>query len=225
MGGGHGGRARRRRAVLVLLLAAAVGAGAGFAGMRYADGGRGADTAVTGSTTGSTSGSTTGPTPDPSTSAVRAGGLPEGWQRVEDPLGFSLAVPPGWKRQMDGDQVDYTPDNGRHRIRISVDEDPDFENPYTHMLDVEKSLKKRLPEYQRVKLTQNTFRDRQESCLWEFTWREKRTHPGKRHAIDQVYYTDDGTEYALYMSSPEEDWATTREQFDIVLRHWRPAGG
>ncbi|MFF8385802.1 serine/threonine-protein kinase [Streptomyces kanasensis] len=217
VGGGPGGRARWRRAALVLMLAAAVGAGAGFAGMRYADGNRGAHTTTTGSTTGST--------PDPSTSAVQADGLPEGWRRVEDPLGFSLAVPPGWKRQMDGDQIDYTPDNGRHRIRISVDDAPDFENPYTHMLDVEKSLKKRLPEYQRVKLTQNTFRDRQESCLWEFTWREKRTHPGLRHAIDQVYYTDDGTEYALYMSSPEEDWATTREQFDIVLRHWRPAGG
>ncbi|WP_443744646.1 hypothetical protein [Streptomyces sudanensis] len=142
---------------------------------------------------------------------------------MADPLGFSLLVPAGWKRQTEGGQIDYTPDGGRHRIRVSVDDAPDFEDPYTHMLDVEESLRERLPEYQRVKLGQNTFRDQPESCLWEFTWYEKRTHPGKRHAIDQVYYTDDGTEYALYMSSPEEDWATTREQFDIVLRHWRPA--
>lgn len=210
------GGARWRRAAMVVLLAAAVGAGAGFAVMRYADrAGR----------------TTTNIAAEPYPSATRAtaapvpGGVPEGWERVEDPLGFSLVVPVGWKRQMDGDQIDYTPDNGRHRIRVSVDDSPDFENPYMHMLDVEKSLRERLPEYRRVRLDQNTFRDQLESCLWEFTWYEKRTHPGKRHAIDQVYYTDDGTEYALYMSSPEEDWATTREQFDIVLRHWRPAGG
>jgi hypothetical protein len=181
--------------------------------MRYADAAGPTDTVVV--DTAST----------PSASPTPGGGVPEGWERVEDPLGFSLLVPAGWKRQMDGDQIDYTPDNGRHRIRVSVDDAPDFENPYMHMLDVEKSLQERLPEYRRVKLDQNTFRDQLESCLWEFTWYEKRTHPGKRHAIDQVYYTDDGTEYALYMSSPEEDWATTREQFDIVLRHWRPAEG
>ncbi|CAL9303454.1 serine/threonine-protein kinase [Streptomyces sp. SudanB25_2051] len=209
------GAARWRRAAMVVLLAAAVGAGAGFAVMRYADRGGPATTNIAAE-----------PTPSgDATAAPIPGGLPEGWQRVQDPLGFSLAVPVGWKRQMDGDQIDYTPDNGRHRIRVSVDDTPDFENPYMHMLDVEKSLRERLPEYRRVKLDQNTFRDQLESCLWEFTWYEKRTHPGKRHAIDQVYYTDDGTEYALYMSSPEEDWATTREQFDIVLRHWRPAGG
>ncbi|MCZ0980951.1 hypothetical protein O1L60_23515 [Streptomyces diastatochromogenes] len=45
--------------------------------------------------------------------------------------------------------------------------------------------------------------------------------PGPRHAIDQMYYEDDGTEYALYMSSPESSWEKTREQFDIVLQHWR----
>ncbi|WP_189529638.1 serine/threonine-protein kinase [Streptomyces roseolilacinus] len=207
------GRARRHRAAMVVLLAAAVGAGAGFAVMRYADDAGPTDTVVVDAVS------------TPSASSAPDGGVPEGWERVEDPLGFSLLVPVGWKRQMDGDQIDYTPDNGRHRIRVSVDDAPDFENPYMHMLDVEKSLRERLPEYRRVKLDQNTFRDQLESCLWEFTWYEKRTHPGKRHAIDQVYYTDDGTEYALYMSSPEEDWATTREQFDIVLRHWRPAEG
>ncbi|MCQ0001781.1 serine/threonine-protein kinase [Streptomyces sudanensis] len=239
------GRARRRRAALVVLLAAAVGAGAGFAGMRYADTGRTAHTtgivadAGTATTAGATPAPSTPPVPGtspaspvppasnepsrPGASPGPPGAVPEGWERVADPLGFSLLVPAGWKRQTEGGQIDYTPDGGRHRIRVSVDDAPDFEDPYTHMLDVEESLRERLPEYQRVKLGQNTFRDQPESCLWEFTWYEKRTHPGKRHAIDQVYYTDDGTEYALYMSSPEEDWATTREQFDIVLRHWRPA--
>ncbi|MEU4736085.1 MULTISPECIES: serine/threonine-protein kinase [Streptomyces] len=215
------GAGRLRRAALVVLLAGAVGAGAGFAVMRYAD------HAGTAGPAAPAAGATAGAAPSAEAAAgdPRDGRLPAGWRRVTDPLGFSLAVPAGWERRADGDRVDYTPDGGRRLLRVSVDSEPDFESLFRHMLDVEKSLRKRLPEYRRVTLVQNTFRDRTESCLWEFTWHEKRTHPGKRHAIDQVYYTDDGTEYALYMSSPEEDWATTREQFGIVLRHWRPAEG
>ncbi|MEE1756085.1 serine/threonine-protein kinase [Streptomyces sp. SP18CS02] len=201
-------RRRRRAAVLAVVLAGVMGGGAGFVVMKYADQG-----------VGSTSPGAGGSTPP----AQGAQADQKGWHRVEDPEGFSLLVPVGWKRQMDGNQIDYTPDNGRHRIRISIDRSPDFENPYMHMLDVEKSLMKRLPSYDRKTLHQNTFRDQLESCLWEFTWVEKKDHPGKRRAIDQVYYTDDGTEYALYMSSPADDWQATREQFDIMLRGWRPA--
>lgn len=196
---------RLRRALVVVVLAAVVGGGAGVAAMKYAnsdnDGG----------------GQTQSRTNKPGGSSD----VPAGWQRVDDPEGFSLLVPKGWTRQMDGDQIDYTPDNGHHRIRISSNASPEFENPYTHMLAMEKNLK-RLPEYKRVKLRPNTFRDQTSSALWEFTWIEKKDFPGPRHAIDQIYIADDGTEYALYMSGPEEDWATTRQQFDIMLRGWRP---
>ena len=193
---------RLRRAVIVVVLSAVVGVGAGLAAMKYAgdDGGGG-----------------TGKQTTPDTSAS----VPPGWHRVDDPEGFSLLVPKGWKRQADGDQIDYTPDNGRHRIRISSDDSPDFENPYMHMLSLEKTLAK-LPAYKRVKLAPNTFRDHTNSALWEFTWTERKSHPGDRRAIDQIYYEDDGSEYALYMSGPAKDWATTREQFDIMLRGWRP---
>ncbi|MFF8842468.1 serine/threonine-protein kinase [Streptomyces sp. NPDC015127] len=197
---------RLRTLAVVVVLAALIGGGAGLAAMRYADpgGGQGRDTASRPTTSGQVS------------------DVPDGWRRVQDPKGFSLWVPEGWKRQADGDQVDYTPDNGRHRIRISVDPSPDFENPYMHMLDMQQGLEERLPDYRRLKLRPNTFRDQTQSALWEFTWTERKEHPGPRRAIDQMYYEDDGTEYALYMSGPAKDWAVTREQFDTMLRGWRP---
>lgn len=198
---------RLRTLAVVVVLAAVIGGGAGLAVMTYADRGGGTTPADTDSRP---------------TGHARASDVPDGWERVQDPDGFSLWVPEGWKRQADGDQIDYTPDNGRHRIRISVDPSPDFENPYMHMLDMQKRLEKRLPDYRRVKLRPNTFRDQTQSALWEFTWTERTEHPGPRCAIDQMYYEDDGTEYALYMSGPAEDWAVTREQFDTMLRGWRP---
>ncbi|MFF7182225.1 protein kinase [Streptomyces sp. NPDC008121] len=203
------GRGRWRTAVLAAVLAGLVAGGAVFAAMQYSGGGEGGNTGRDATV--------------PAVTEQTPGPVPAGWHRVEDPEGFSLLVPDGWKRQTDGDNIDYTPDNGRHRIRISIDPTPDFENPYVHVLDLEKTLKRRM-QYQRIKLNQNTYRDQVRSARWEFTWYEKQEFPGPRHAIDQLYFTDDGTEYALYMSSPESSWAVTREQFDIVLRHWRAPG-
>ncbi|MFE5945858.1 protein kinase [Streptomyces sp. NPDC056480] len=208
------GRGRSwRTAVLAALLAGLVAGGAVFAAMNYAGGDRG----DTGRTT------TTGPAPAPTTTRATPSDIPEGWHRVDDREGFSIVVPKGWKRQTEGDNIDYTPDNGNHRIRINIDSSPDFENPYMHALDLERIVAKRM-EYTRVKLGQTTYRDQVRSSLWEFTWTEKRDFPGPRHAIDLMYYADDGTEYAIYMSSPESSWETTREQFDVVLQHWRAPG-
>ncbi|MGW9440842.1 protein kinase domain-containing protein [Streptomyces sp. NPDC055607] len=210
------GRGRRRAVVLAALLAGLVAGGAVFAAMQYAGGGR--DVEGTGRTT-----TATAPTTTPSAKAEGNNGIPEGWHRVDDPEGFSLLVPDGWKRQITDGQIDYTPDGGNHRIRISVDRSPDFESPYVHALDLEGALGKRM-HYKRIQLSQKVYRDQTLSCLWEFTWTEKKNFPGPRHAIDQMYYGDDGTEYAVYMSSPESSWETTRKQFDIVLRHWRETG-
>ncbi|MFF5633940.1 serine/threonine-protein kinase [Streptomyces sp. NPDC012825] len=210
------GRGRLRTVVLAALLAGLVAGGAVFAAMHYAGGDRVVD--GTGGTTAATA-----PTTIPPAGVEGKNGIPGGWHRVEDPEGFSLLVPDGWKRQVTDGQIDYTPDNGRHRIRISVDRSPDFESPYMHALDLEGALGKRM-HYKRVQLSEKVYRDQVLSVLWEFTWTEKKNFPGPRHAIDQMYYGDDGTEYAVYMSSPESSWETTREQFDIVLRHWRETG-
>lgn len=205
-------RKRGRTIALVVALAAVLGGGAGLAALKYHD--RGGDSGTT----------ATPPSPvvKPGKTPKGDASVPDGWKRVKDPAGFSLFVPEGWKRQMFGRETDYTPDNGRHYIRVSIGK-PDFENPYTHQLDLEKTLKKRVPTYQRVMLKPNTFRDQVNSSLWEFTFVEKTRFPGRRHAIDQMYFGDNGTvEYAIYMSGPESDWDTTREQFDTVLRGWRP---
>ncbi|MFJ3581562.1 serine/threonine-protein kinase [Streptomyces sp. NPDC090127] len=203
------GKGRWRTAVLAAVLAGLVAGGAVFAAMNYSDGAQGGDLG--------------GRSTDPTVARQNPPAVPAGWHRVQDPEGFSLLVPDGWKRMTDGDNIDYTPDNGRHRIRISIDPTPDFENSYMHALDLEKTVQARM-DYKRIKLHQNTYRDQVRSALWEFTWEERKSFPGPRHAIDQMYFGDDGTEYALYMASPESSWETTREQFDIVTRHWRAPG-
>ncbi|WP_172384631.1 serine/threonine-protein kinase [Streptomyces sp. MNP-20] len=148
------------------------------------------------------------------------GGIPADWERVRDAEGFSLMLPKGWSRRVDGNQIDYTPDNGRHFVRIAIDRSPDFDSPYAHQIDLERQLK--LPNYQRLHLNSNNFRDHP-GALWEFRWTagSSDTTKGPRHAIEQGYINGDGVEYMIYMSGPEASWDTTREQFDAVLRGWR----
>ncbi|MGW0530784.1 serine/threonine-protein kinase [Streptomyces sp. NPDC003032] len=150
------------------------------------------------------------------------GGIPEDWRRVHDPSGFSLRLPKGWKREVDGNQVDYTPDGGRRFLRIGVDKNPQYETAYAHQLSLEKTLRPKLPGYRRLHLNSNTFRD-QQGALWEFSWTAgaNDTTAGPRRAIEQTYLSRDGVEYSIYMSAPAGNWATTREQFDAMLRGWR----
>ncbi|MEH0419079.1 serine/threonine-protein kinase [Streptomyces sp. B21-083] len=162
----------------------------------------------------------------PSTSTAAATDVPKGWARVEDPAGFSLPLPQGWTRTVTNGQIDYTPDGGKHFLRIAIDKDPDFDDPYLHQLDLELQLK-RLSEYSRVSLESNIYRDRK-GALWDFTWTalaKDSEFPGPRRAIEQAYLGRDGAEYVIYMSAPAADWVTAREQFTTVLRGWRPNSG
>ncbi|WP_308312064.1 serine/threonine-protein kinase [Streptomyces albipurpureus] len=239
---------RLRTALVVAVLAAIVGTGAGVAGFAYlkgeddrpgdhaasaggtqvtasaapsASGGPGASTDAAGAASPSPAASDPAPRIAVSNTPQSSEEVPAGWRRVSDPAGFSLLVPQGWQRRVKGGQIDYTPDNGRHLLRIGIDPAPDYENPHAHLVDLEKVLEK-LPEYQRLRLEPNVFRDRAKAALWEFSWTERETFPGPRRAIDQMYFGDDGTEYALYMSGPAEDWSVTSGQFDIMLRSWQP---
>ncbi|MFC8227053.1 protein kinase [Streptomyces sp. NPDC057287] len=222
----------RWRTVLVILAVAALIGGAVGLVIRNTGGG--------GSAAGDSSGrSTAGPAPsvssassgdgagDPSAEPAgedepAAGKTPDGWKRVEAAEGFSLLLPEGWERQSGSDQIDYTPDGGAHSLRISLDPQPDFDTSYAHMQSIEKDLAQRLPDYGRLTLEENVFRDRPGS-RWEFTWMESKDHPGPRHGIDQMYFAEaGGPEYALYLTGPEEDRAETRELFETMLRSWVP---
>ncbi|MET8563577.1 protein kinase [Streptomyces flaveolus] len=210
-------RPRRRLRTLALVVAvAAVLGGAGAVAIQHwggQDPGAGGDVS---------------PAPADSHTAGAEGTIPAGWRTYHDPLGFSLSLPKGWKRtvysiQGDLKQIDYTPDDGEHFVRIAIDGSPDFADPLSHQQDLEQQLQ-RLVDYRRVTMKENVYRDRK-GARWEYTWTALKKDPpyvpGPRHAVEETYFSRQGTEYALYMSSPAEDWAATSGQFTWVLRGWQ----
>ncbi|MFJ9338284.1 serine/threonine-protein kinase [Streptomyces sp. NPDC101733] len=218
--GGTSGRLKR--AAGVALVAALLGGGGVFGVLTYLDGGDGLRD-------GGAADRSTGAPDQPAKDGdgVKVDGPaqatpPAGYAKAEDPAGFSLFVPDGWRRQLDGTQIDYTPDNGRHLLRIAVAAKSEYPNPYMHLLDMEKQLQQRT-DYKRQALHQNGFRGTEQAGLWDFTWTEKGPLAGPRRAIEQMYVAPDGTEYAIYLSGPAAEWSKLRAHFDMVLTGWQPA--
>ncbi|MFD5267118.1 serine/threonine-protein kinase [Streptomyces sp. NPDC058335] len=212
-------RRRLRTLALVVVVAALVGGGTAVALRTWGDDG-------TAQGSGSPS-PTASPSQTPNGKASGQGTGSDSWEDIDDPLGFGLSLPRGWERsvyQDDGDlqQIDYSPDGGKHFVRIAIDASPDFDDPYAHQIDLEQQLQG-LADYERVTLERNTYRDR-EGAEWEYTWTalaKDTDFPGPRRAIEETYISRDGTEYVIYMSSPAKDWARTARQFTSVLQSWR----
>ncbi|GGP91053.1 serine/threonine protein kinase [Streptomyces griseomycini] len=222
-------RRRGRLIALVVALAAIVGGGTAVV-LQQSDEGTGkAGPSATASGTPAPSPDAPAPAPNPTMSGETesAGGLPAGWVRRTDPYGFSVVLPgEHWERVVFDEetrQVDYTPDGGKHFLRIAADDSPDFDDPYEHLSDLDQQIGRRLVDYRRVGLERRVYRDR-ESARLEYTWTalaKDTEFPGPYRAVDQMYLSRDGVEYALYMAGPAEDWATTSRQFETVLRGWR----
>ncbi|MFH8338850.1 serine/threonine-protein kinase [Streptomyces sp. AM6-12] len=224
---GHGGgrpvrpRRKLRTLALVVAVAAVLGGGAAVGFQEWNSSRHGS----------AAHGTTPGPASSASPGDQDTGTVPASWETHHDPLGFSISLPKGWKRQVYGingplKQIDYTPDGGKHFVRISIDSSPDFVDAYEHQKDLEQQLQ-RLVGYQRVTLKQNIYRDRSGS-LWEYTWDALKKDPphvaGPRHAIEETYFSREGTEYAIYMSGPAADWPGTGKQFKWVLQSWQQPG-
>ncbi|GAA3492631.1 serine/threonine-protein kinase [Streptomyces cremeus] len=222
------------KVLLVVLAAAAIGGGAVFGVLQW----KGGDTSTGGDQTSVSGGRQGGgeSTKGQDQEAGKESGkdtaketgkgeptkdtLPAGWREVGESR-FSLPVPKGWQRKQTGpNQYDYTPDDGRHMIRINVDPTPDYDNPYDHLVQLEKGLGKQLPDFRRERLEQDTYRDRRSGVL-EFTFREKGRTPGPRYAVDMLYVDETGPEYALYVTGPAAERETTKERFDVLTRGWR----
>ncbi|WP_329597598.1 protein kinase [Streptomyces pseudovenezuelae] len=208
-------RRRLRSVALVVALAAVVSAGTAVALQKWDEG---RDTSGTSASSS--------PTPSPTPSPAK-GGVPDGWKRYNDPVGFSVYLPKGWDRSVFGTpangltQIDYSPDEGKHFLRIAVDTSPDFFDPLEHQQNLEEQIQD-LKDYHRVGMVKNTYRDRP-GARWEYTWTalaKDIAFPGPRRAVEETYMSRDGAEYAIYMSAPAESWPTTSKQFTAVLQGW-----
>ncbi|MFE3325993.1 hypothetical protein [Streptomyces sp. NPDC059176] len=148
------------------------------------------------------------PTPD----------APPGFRRVDDPAGFSFAIPSVWGREKEvNGQITYAGSTGMSHILVGVVRNA----PYTslgNLTTIEAKSRAKNADYRRLQLAENTFHGRP-GAIWEYTYTDAQS--GETiHGIDQSYVAEDGTEYAIYFTERDLYWPDAKEVFETALSTW-----
>ncbi len=216
---------RRPAAALIagLLVAAIAGAGVSAALLMH-DGERGGRTSTSGAAglpsvpAAATPGERTG-TDSPSPDDKPA---PAGYHVVTDPEGFSLAVPLGFTRKVEGPRIFYMSPGETFRIGIKVAE-PESGGPLAVHQRAHAKGPGTNPGYRDAEVVITSQNGRQ-AALWLFTWDGFSTAEGARHTRD-LCWEEDGRLYDVWVSSPVRQGDEARGYFDTAVRTFVRTGG
>ncbi|PWK74571.1 serine/threonine protein kinase [Streptomyces sp. CG 926] len=212
------GRRRPGAALIAGLLVAAI-AGAGVsAALLMNDGERGGRTSTGGAAglpsapaAATSPGERTG-TDSPSPDDKPA---PAGYHVVTDPEGFSLAVPLGFTRKVEGPRIFYMSPGETFRIGIKVAE-PESGGPLAVHQRAHAKGPGTNPGYRDAEVVITSQNGRQ-AALWLFTWDGFSPTEGPRHTRD-LCWEEDGRLYDVWVSSPVRQGDEARGYFDTAVR-------
>ncbi|MCX4724423.1 serine/threonine-protein kinase [Streptomyces sp. NBC_01306] len=224
-----------RRASLVAGVLAAAAAGAGI--VLYAVGGAGAgrtdNAAPSASMTSAPTAASTatpdrGPQQKPHRAAApgpdvnptvtlthQASPAPSGYRVVDDPGGFSLAVPADATRSTDDKRVYYMTPGQVFRIGVRIHSSPGG-GPMATQRASDSAGPRTNPGYRDGVVTATTH-DGHDAALWEFTWNGYSKGEGARHTYD-LCWEQDGRLYDVWVSAPVGG-------LDAAQRHFATAIG
>ncbi|MGW7755080.1 serine/threonine-protein kinase [Streptomyces violaceusniger] len=219
------GRGARRRAVLTA--AAAVVALAGVAAGVVAlldDGGGEGGTAKGGGTSqsadkgGSRSPSAPEKAPqrpvkDADSTAGPEARIPDGYELVKDPLGFSLAVPEGFAREYKAPRVYYNSPGMEFRIGIHVQEQS-AEGPLGLSRKADAKGPQDYPGYRSGQVIE-TEHNGHSAALWAFIWNGSADDGGSRQTYD-LSWNENGKMYDLWLSAPVGEKSVGKRHFDTA---------
>ncbi|MBM2622078.1 serine/threonine protein kinase [Actinoplanes sp. LDG1-06] len=133
------------------------------------------------------------------TSRVPAG-LPPGWIWSRDPAGFALAVPAGWQRSTNGNDVCFGDPAGRRAFEVT--QSPvRTQQPLAYWQAREKAGGR--PGYQRISM--GVLLLRRGGADWEYTWRPDSDTTLHERRI--LVATSDDQSYLLRWTTAAPDWA------------------
>ncbi|MGW1027117.1 serine/threonine-protein kinase [Streptomyces sp. NPDC002577] len=213
-------RRSARTAVAAAVLALVV-AGAGISAALLL-GGDGEGDKAPGTSTPSPAGSPESPTPTvtvtrqqtETTTATPATPVPAGYRVAKDAKGFSLAVPDGFTRTLQGSRVFYMSPGGTFRIGIKA-ADPEDGGPLEVMRRSAADGPENNPGYRDGTVIATTHNGRH-AALWEFTWDGFTEAEGARHTYD-LCWEEGGRMYDVWVSAPVGRADAAKRYFDTAV--------
>ncbi|WP_417801288.1 protein kinase domain-containing protein [Streptomyces gamaensis] len=145
--------------------------------------------------------------------------VPPGYRLAEEKkLGFSVPVPGGWAREAKSPgEINYLSPDGLVGLKINVRENASADH-LQHWKEVEKEVRKKVDRYQLRGMQATTHRG-EPAALWEFGFQGRAR---SWRAVDLGFGRPGGTEYAIYLSAPEEQWDRYRPVFEAARDGFRP---
>ena len=143
--------------------------------------------------------------------------LPAGFRWWNDPSGFRVAVPSGWRRSGDGHSVlVFTAPRGQPTLRISRWM-PDPQSAVAALLGAERDVQ--LTAYHRIRI--EVLPDSPDA-VWEYTYQDRSAGP--IHDLQRVL-TGGGRTYLVEWRAPKAAWAAGLPSLTVVLETFRPPPG
>ncbi|MES4901216.1 MULTISPECIES: serine/arginine repetitive matrix protein 2 [unclassified Streptomyces] len=145
--------------------------------------------------------------PSLSPSATPFASPPAGFRTEDDPAGFTVAVPDGWRRTAEGPSVFYTSSDQASMVQIFELHGPE-RTPYESAQEAER-IAARQRGYEQITL-ERTGQGAMDPAELEYTY-DSDKYGGSRRVLDHRFTASDGTMYAVLVIGPADDRAGQRE--------------
>ncbi|MFI1333372.1 serine/arginine repetitive matrix protein 2 [Streptomyces sp. NPDC020845] len=132
---------------------------------------------------------------------------PDGFRVADDPAGFILAVPDGWRRTVEGPSVFYTSSDQATMVQIFELHGPE-RTPYESAQEAER-IASRQRGYEQISL-ERTGQGAMDPAELEYTY-DSEKYGGSRRVLDHRFTASDGTMYAVLVIGPGDDRAGQQE--------------
>ncbi|MBL1095414.1 serine/threonine-protein kinase [Streptomyces coffeae] len=229
---GRGGRfpGGRKAVVAVAAVLALAGAGAGAVALLNNGGddkrasGTSSHTSDNGHNTDNgrnDGGKNSRPSRTPEPSAPPSDAIPEGYERVKDPLGFSLAVPEGYSRSVERDRIYYYSPGKEFRIGVQIQQQ-DPKGPLGLSRQADAKGPSDYPGYRSGQVIETTHRGRP-AALWAFIWNGSADDGGSRQTFD-LSWDENSDMVDLWLSAPVAQKGVGKRHFDTAVRTFTRSG-
>jgi serine/threonine protein kinase len=160
------------------------------------------------------------PEPNQSPPASPAGfQLPGGWTMVEDPSGFAIPIPDGWRLGHDDDGRPYWQDpvNGTF-VLIDQSRRPK-DDPVADWKNNEAARRDGYNDYHRIRIEAVDYWDK--AADWEFTYTSRSGTP--LHVLNRGFVTAPDQAYSIYWSTQADSWDAEVQRLQVVFAGFDPA--
>ncbi|MEU3306171.1 serine/threonine-protein kinase [Nocardiopsis sp. NPDC055551] len=140
---------------------------------------------------------------------------------TQDPEGFSMLVPDGWVRRVEGDSVFYDSHTDNSYLQVDRTAHP-TDDQYQHVLDQEdvSGGDERFPGYERVRVEDVTgTTDFHSAADWEFIWSQNGV---PRHLMARNITVTSGDYYTVLFAAEENRWTQQGDLRENAITSFDP---